>query len=736
MASVCMQTLGFIACNIITGSSETCGPVDASDVMDSLGMDVTMSITNIGIHGYPGTGKTSFLDLATGKKPALASTGCVNPPSCFLAIKGEDPAEVKWENVTTDKMSEMLCSTVKKVIDEKLLNKSDSHSIEKDPTITVSQFQPLSQNSKHSTVNDSDKTNPSENSLTMPIGDRATHSEDSSTLVVDWPTPLESKPSLESASTPLPYSMPEILAQIQSSELRSRVILDSHWMMVTDCGGRPPFLDAAALFLRNSCLQFLFLKLNECLNTTTEFSYFIGGRPACFATPSPRLTNQQIIETSAKTVSAIQPTYTPSAKSAKFAIVGTFKDETNEDEVKEKEAALENVLKPYKPIMVRFQGKIILPVNSITTDEVKRKQMTRNIQLLIDYAADVTMKATVKLRWFAFLLNLLILSEKNEKHVLQLNECFEIGSYFKMDKLETRKAIRFFHDIGIIMHFDTSNLEHLVIVDSKPVFDMVSQLLHISFVDEQFLSKHCNITLPLGAKNLLQFHGRFDQDLLRNCLEFTDLITLQSFLNILEHVKAIAVIKGDKLEYFMPCALTYALEEQCVPQESPPWVIKFRIKQGFDHVFIPLPVGYIPALVAFLLTQFPSEFSTDRDEKWRQYRNVINLRYKTKKGRVYFVERCLQLEVYYTYSKRYPNECFAIRNLILEAMKLTEKRLCIAENFITKVDCFLCHCGVDSADRSHVGEYFHDLNYAICENTDKSCNEKSQCSLWISASGI
>ena len=715
--------------------------MDASDAMDSLGLNVSMNITNIGIQGYPGTGKTSFLDLATGKKPALTrnSTGCVDPPSRYLVIKGEDPAEVKWENVTTDEMSEMLCSTVKKAIDEDL--KRDSHSIEKDPTITVSQFQPLSQDSMHSAVNDSDQAAPLEIALTLAIGDQETLSEDSSTLAVDLPTPSESNPSLEKDSpTPLPYSLSELLAQIQSSELRSRVIFDSHWMMVTDCGGQPPFLDAAALFLRNSCLQFLSLKLNECLNATTEFSYFIGGRSACFATPSPELTNQQIIETLAKTVSAIQPPCTPSAKespkSAKFAIVGTFKDEANEEEMKEKEIVLEEVLKPYEPIMVRFQGKVILPVNSITTDEVERKQLTKNIQQLIDHAADVTMKATVKLRWFAFLLNLLILSEKNEKPVLQLNECFEIGSSFNMDKFETRKAIRFFHDIGVIMHFDTSNLEHLVIVDSKPVFDMVSWLIHISFVDEQFLSEHCDITLPLGAKNLLQRHGRFNQDLLKNCLEFTDLITLQTFLNILEHVKAIAVIKGDKLEYFMPCALTYALEEQCVPQSPPPWVIKFRVKQGVEDVFIPLPVGYIPALVVFLLTQFPSEFSTDRDCKWRQYRNVINLRYKTKKGRVYFVERHLQLEVYYTYSKRYPNECFAIRNRVLEAMHLTEKRLCIAENFITKVDCFLCHCGVGSADRSHVGEYFHDLNYAICENTDESCNEKSQCSLWISTSGI
>ena len=560
------------------GSSETSGPVDASDAVDSLGLNVTMNITNIGIQGYPGTGKTSFLDLATGKKPAPTrnSTGCVDPPSCYLVIKSEDSAEVKWENVTTDEMSEMLCSTVKKAIDEELSSKRrDSHSIEDDPFIRFSQDQPLSQDSKHSTVNDSDQATLSENSTTLAIDNQAALSEDISILTANQPTPSKSNSTLESASpTSPPYSISELLAQLQSSELRSRVIFDSHWMMVTDCGGQPPFLDAAALFLRNSCLQFLSLKLNKCLKARTEFSYFIGGRSACFATPSPQLTNQQVIETLAKKVSAIQPPCTPSAKEspkgAKFAIVGTFKDEASEEEVKKKETTLKKVLKPFEPIMVCFQGKVILPVNSITTDEVERKQLTKNIQQLIDRAADVTMKVTVKLRWFVFLLNLLILSEKEKRHVLNLNDCFGIGLSFNMDKFETRKAIRFFHDVGIIMHFDTPNLEHLVIVDSKPVFDMVSWLISISFVDEQFLAEHCDIILPLGAKNLLQQHGRFNQDLLKKCLEFTELITLQSFLNILEHVKAIAVIEGDKPQYFMPCALTYGLENRCVPQESPP----------------------------------------------------------------------------------------------------------------------------------------------------------------------
>ena len=48
-------------------------------------------------------------------------------------------------------------------------------------------------------------------------------------------------------------------------------------------------------------------------------------------------------------------------------------------------------------------------------------------------------------------------------------------------------------------------------------------------------------------------------------------ITAALFLSILEHVKVVVAINKtpDSAEYFMPCALPYATEEQCVPYSSP-----------------------------------------------------------------------------------------------------------------------------------------------------------------------
>ena len=86
-------------------------------------------------------------------------------------MHGKDSADsevIKWENVTTRQMSEMVCSTVRKIIDEESSSKKrNSRSIEEDPTIMASQLQPPSEDSKYSTVNDSNQAAPSESNSTL-----------------------------------------------------------------------------------------------------------------------------------------------------------------------------------------------------------------------------------------------------------------------------------------------------------------------------------------------------------------------------------------------------------------------------------------------------------------------------------------------------------------------------------------------------------------------------------------
>ena len=669
--------------------------IDPDVAKASMGVRVGMEITNVGTQGYPGVGKTSVLDLAMGKDPAPQrnSTDCIDPPSRYLMTDSATEG-VEWELVTTDKMSELMCKAMKKTIEENPIA----------PTVVTT-------NQCTSDTEDDQLPPQANNSTTAPL---------------DQP-----------ASTVLP----DLLKKLSNTE-KSGVIFNSHWMMVTDCGGQPPFLDAAALFLRNSCLQIFPVKLNEPLKKTPDFTYFLKDECASFDEDCVPLTHKQIIETLAKSVASIQPPHTPSAtkcpKGAKFTIVGTFEDKAHEcsETVEEKESILKQVLKPYEPFRVQLGKKVILPVNASlgkkaddteVVDAVamkKRAELAKKLRRLFK-KSDVSLKVEMKLRWFGLLLNILTIAEKEQRTVLTLDQCYKLGDTLGMDKSETKQAIQFFHDISLIMHFDTSKLRDYVIIDTKPVLNKLSRLICVSFLDEEFLADHYDIELPLGAKELLQYHGRFSLDTLKKCVTFNEHMTLPFFLDILEHVKiAVAIDK----EYFMPCALSYA-PEASVSESSPPWVIRLRRKN--EDADLPIPVGYLPAIIVFLLTEFSSHFSTDRCH--RQYRNIIKLRYK-RGGYVYLIERHLQLEIYFSCFEDLPKECTTIRDHVLKSIRLTEEKLHIiqeGEGAITKVDSFLCSCDKGSAHHTCAYNPHTEVLECEAEETGESCKLDPRHRRWL-----
>ena len=136
----------------------------------------------------------------------------------------------------------------------------------------------------------------------------------------------------------------------------------------------------------------------------------------------------------------------------------------------------------------------------------------------------LTMKVVVKLRWFGFFFSMLTRANKQKKSVLTLKECLVLGKVLEMTESEVHKAIRFFHNFGFIMHFDTPALRNSVIVDSKPLLDKISLLLSASFFDQKFLADHCGLVLPPEAKELLQQQGCFSPKILEKFIKFEDVV--------------------------------------------------------------------------------------------------------------------------------------------------------------------------------------------------------------------
>ena len=745
--------------------------------MKTVGFEVTIHVTNIGTQGYPGTGKTSTLNLITGEVSdgTRESTGFFESASRRIYMQAAKASTV-WEKVTTDRMSELVCEAMKEKIDlqnqQKEAQQKEAQQKEaqqKDTQQKVvqrgvqqkdAQQKPAqnkdtqSSNNKQSSPKDEDT--PPKRSSPLPHNDPAMvtstsykqHSS-SSTQVHDNVTTqsVASSPQQNNKSLD-PYSaFPDLLQQLNNIK-GSGVIFESHWMVVTDCGGQPPFLDAAALFVRNRCLQLFPVKLNERLDQPPTFSYYINGKLVSLEdiVVHPQ-TNLQVLETLAKSVAGIHSTGTQSGsdshKESKFITVGTFYDESKscDETVEKKEKILREVLEPYKLIHVYDEGKLIVPINAV---DKKDKQQISKLRKLIELS-ETALKYKVKLCYFILLLSMNNMSKTENIAILHIDDCIKLGKSLQMKKSETREAIHFFHNIGRIMYFDdacpSSVLRLYVVVDDEPVLKRVSNLLSVSFicrdcVDDDysdrkglFSQEPCSVSEKKYPSDQMQKKLKQYGEFYRKELVFLKLTEkeLDFFLSMLLHVKAIAKISSEK--YFMPCALLYATD--CVKKKilnnvsEYVWAIRFQMDGGELHM-IPVPVGYLPALVVILLTDFPSEFSTDR--KIYQYRNCVTLRYKKNIGFVYIVECHLQLEVYFSRCRTedFTIDCSVIREVVLEAMVKTDERLRIS---VDKIDCFLCSCGKESS--RHFCTYYTGLDVECEENPNEPLKLNDNQRIWI-----
>ena len=665
--------------------------MSSDEAMDKLGYNVTVSISNVTTQGPPATGKTSVIDLAMGRPPAVDrhSTGVAEPPSCSIMVEDDSSEDVEWEELTPDRMLDMVCETI-----EALPNNLDTE--------------------RHAVLQHKTGATPT-------LSDPA-HSP---------PGAAGHTPATKHRPRDFPQILTDIMQRLPKVSGSTR-LFRTRLLLISDSGGQPNYLDVFPLFVRNKCLALFTLKLNELLHAIPQFSYCIQGHPISMADTMLQYSYWQLLESLAKSMSSFLPSLSPSSDchgNAHFAVIGTFadrKDECVSESLEDKNTILAQSLKAYERLRINYKGKAILPINAITSNKKQRRQYMMELRRQISKSPSV--EVTIKLRWFGFYLSLLSLSKAKKRVVLSLQECLYISRSLDMDEQETRKAITFFHNLNLILHYQTKALDSFVIVDLKPILDLVSLLIGVSFINEDELHDLFGIDLPAGVREHFQQHGCFDRQTLHECFQFPDRLNAEAFINLLAEVKAVAIIEKSN-EFFMPCVLRYASkEEECnrmKGQISCPWVIRLRTKHGSQYLYIPLPPGFSPTLIVLLLSSDLFAIVSGL----RQYRNIFVLQYHSG-GDITIIERQLQLEIYYSFSD---SECSVVRSFIHKTIVETEKRLSFDVDSITIEDSFPCSCSPQQRESRHIlCKPTSEPPRAQCELTREKCRLSEQELRWLS----
>ena len=545
---------------------------------------VTAKWTKFSISGAPETGKSSFLNLLFNEDPP----GCHNSTSVIAAreariISATVNDDSVWRKIDHESLKKLIAQGVKHSIrplkPDVVENPGSSERKPINPSLEESVDHPTDQPKETSDSGDFE----------------------SSTVAGYDQTFNQSSLSKLTITQEIIDDLPKIT--------KSEELYQSHWIYGVDTGGQAAFLDIAPALLRYHSVNILTHKLTERLNDKSKFFFSVQGRQ--IGEPKEKqITNLQLLEASFSSLSSVEYPKLPNIKATyvggtMYIILGTFQDKMcwYSEKLRKKNSILGSTLKEYSEVLIKPNptGKeIMFSVNTTArgTTEVNLAETIRK-EICKHY-----IKAEIPIRWFLLQLELdKCKRPPKSKFIVGTKECIDIGESLGMKEEMVKAALMYYHDLTIFLYFPEV-LPNVVFLHPQPLFDVLSDLISISFADTVKYLHRKHISLPSGAFDKLKKEGTFQEDLVTSedshlYKRFSSEFSPQNFLKLMTSLFIMAPLT-DKRKYFLPTVLpttTSFTKYKSVP---------YRFKQFIDPLILswdmkPLPRGVFPALVVNLL---------------------------------------------------------------------------------------------------------------------------------------
>ena len=491
------------------------------------------------------------------------------------------------------------------------------------------------------------------------------------------------KPS-ESLSTDT-STVNEELLQLITEVKKSDELYNTHMMYGVDLGGQAAFLDIAPALLRYHSLNMVLFRLDEKLDDAANFFYSVHGRKVGEG-EKRQMSTMQLTKSFFRCKSQLCP---PSLNRLEkygrphFIVIGTCYDEyerlqeNNElkESLDEKNERLHSELKNYEDVRHDYiKGKdIIFPVNNMGRGR-NEEEIAERIRRITGRSY---IRAEVPARWFFFQVELK--SKTKGRRIISLDECVEIGKSVGMQRKEVLAALWYFHNLSIYLHFP-GILSHVVFLDPQVLFDMLSQIIAVSYGDDRY----DNATIKS-----LKTKGMFKRELL-DTMEFEeDVFSCDDFLKLMEGLLIISQIPNERrylyfrslipndTRYFIPCVLDIIDD----PFEDSSDAIEPLYLTWDDEL---IPNGLFTSLVVFLMGHVsPTQFQLVNDV----YRNKVVLRCQHFGGALHLLDQVKSLTIRYFGPSR---NCFNIRRIIHQGIESIVHKFGWTDSLASTQEGFRC----------------------------------------------
>ena len=518
------------------------------------------------------------------------------------------------------------------------------------------------------------------------------------------PTPHKPNQAVSSETKPIKedkeYHTEAVVQEILATEPKG-IRKSDHWLYVIDSGGQPAYQELLPLFTRAASLNIITLDLSKPLNERFDLMYRIDGKYfPCHSKSTQLAFFQSAVSTGASfkplDISCISKKPTHSM----HLVLGTHYDKVSDATLKEKEEILKSSmssLESYLQNCVIHQSdddSIIFPVNTIAASEERAKYSEEICKAIWLDGSGASLQIKIPIRWFAFELSL------PEQSIVSVKEALSIGERYGMKEEDTKQALRYFHDVSLMLYYP--EVTNVVFIDSKPILEILSQLLALTYVNDTNARALIliNPVSRIVTNNLKE--GFFNEDIFEHLKSKSVVFSLPEFqlsdlIRLLLHLNIITKLEDEqKGQYFIPYALPSYNEPVSIKEtNAKPLVIVWREEKSEE--ILPVPTGLFPLTIVHLLNQkeYVTKISPSTSEYYK-FRDAMSLKITfTQKHTLHLINRYTHIEVHFTGPTEH---CPLVRKLITTAIDNSSDAMHLKHNHVNAFACPYnerCYCIVN-----------------------------------------
>ena len=266
----------------------------------------------------------------------------------------------------------------------------------------------------------------------------------------------------------------QYLSRMQAGAKKKSDLNDKDVLDIDDTGGQPMFHEVLPVFIQNTMLGMLIVKLNEPLDSFPLVEFYTRGE--CVGEPFKSPFTH--LDTLGHCMRVIRSTCDCNT-CPKIAFVGTHKDlqhECPQESIEMKEKKLRSIIPLEMEDNIIVHGQSLLLAVNIKTpgDEDETVISILRKKAIVELRKLKSKK--VPLRYIPLEMAFQRMAKEQRKSVMSKEECFEVAATYNFTQESFEAALKYLHGLKLVFYYEEV-LPNIVFINAQAILDKITELV-------------------------------------------------------------------------------------------------------------------------------------------------------------------------------------------------------------------------------------------------------------------